>query len=162
MIFLNMLYDFCNEISIFIDFSLDKLEYYDELNIKRFNEIIINDEFRNHVSIVGIQILLDDYDNKNEFIFAILQKLGFRRELMSEKKETEIIQTIKFITDELKNTLYGNFSLEVNDFPGRFILNMISDLILSKELLDSYFDGEMYILNIFNACVEKDQRLYIS
>lgn len=155
--FLNMLYDFCKEMNIFIEFSLDKIEYYNEFNVKSINEFVTNDKFRNHTSMCGINMTFEHY-SKNEIIFAVLQKLGFQNELFSSKKETEIIQTIKFIIDELDNTICGKFSLEVNDFPGRPILNMISDLVLNKKLLDTYFDGESHLEKIFNACVVEDQR----
>lgn len=152
MFFINILNDFCKETKIFIDFSLTKTEYYDESNNKQIIEIVSENDFNNHVSIVGMHMVLDYYA-KNEIIFAIIQRLGFKNILSSQKKDTEIIETIKFITNELESVLNGNYSLETNDFPGRFVLNMISDMILSKQLMGMRFDGEKYIENIFNACV---------
>jgi hypothetical protein len=155
MIFLTILNDFCKEFKIFIDFSLDKIEYYDSNNVKQINEIVSECYFRNRTSIMGMRMVLDHY-SKNEIIFAVIQKIGIRNQLDSEKKQTEIIQVIKFIIDELRYVLDGKFSLETNDFPGRIIFNMISDMILSKKLMNSHFNPEMYMKGIFNACINND------
>ena len=100
-----------------------------------------------------------DYHSKNEIIFAIIKKIGFNIHLDSHKNKTEIIETLKFLTQELQNALNCNFSLQINDFPGRNIINMIFDMILSKELMDDYFNPEMHILNIYNECVDKKYQM---
>lgn len=154
MRFINILKDFCKEMQIYIDFTTEKIEFY-ENEQKVYTQFVSTNPKKNRTSIMGMRATIEHY-SKNDIIFAILQSIGFKKVLTKPDTEfTQMIETTKFLVEELNNVCNGNISLYTQDFQGRSTLNMISEMLISNELMGDDFNPELYINKIFNHCVDQ-------
>ena len=155
---IQMLNKFVNEMQTFISFSLREIYFYDHDGTKKIVKVVSDNVIQNSITVNGINTIIKFYNN-DDIMFAILQKLGFMRVLSSGLPRDNIITNLKFIVDQLKDALNDVVSLETNDFNGRIIINMIHEMIMHKNVLESHFNAEPFIKNIYNACVDKEYHI---